>query len=223
MVSAEEQVTTIHGKRELLLRAAPLFAGAREEFLCAAADRDTWSGAADAAGAVGTAGVAERPAGLRVRKLYTPSVVADDAFAAHAFRVAAAGGQVRVSSSGLPAEMIVVDARVAVLGGTGPGGRPTYSVLRAPTVVEGLRTLFRSAWEAARDLAEHRDRPVPVLDTRARAVLRTLGRGLTDESAARDLDMSLRSYRRRVAELMVLLEADSRFQAGTRARELGLA
>ncbi|MFC8720548.1 DNA-binding response regulator [Kitasatospora sp. NPDC057198] len=236
-------MTTIHGKRELLLRAAPLFAGVREEFLCAAADRATWSGVADAtgapagaagapagaagaparaAGAAGAAAAVDRPGGLRVRKLYTPSVVADDAFAAHAFRIVAAGGLVRVSRSGLPAEMIVVDARVAVVGGTGPGGEPSYSVLRAPTVVDGLRTLFLAAWEAARDLAEHRARPAPVLDASSRAVLRTLGRGLTDESAARSLDMSLRTYRRRVAELMALLEADSRFQAGTRARELGL-
>ena len=47
--------------------------------------------------------------------------------------------------------------------------------------------------------------------------------GLTDEAAARRMGMSLRTYRRRVAELMRLLEAESRFQAGVRAGELGLA
>jgi hypothetical protein len=34
--------------------------------------------------------------------------------------------------------------------------------------------------------------------------------------------MSLRTYRRRVAELLVTLDADSRFQAGLRAGEMGL-
>jgi hypothetical protein len=34
--------------------------------------------------------------------------------------------------------------------------------------------------------------------------------------------MSVRTYRRRVAELMVVLGADSRFQAGVRAKALGL-
>lgn len=34
--------------------------------------------------------------------------------------------------------------------------------------------------------------------------------------------MSPRTYRRRVAELMALLGAESRFQAGVRAKTLGL-
>ena len=45
----------------------------------------------------------------------------------------------------------------------------------------------------------------------------------TDEAAARRLGTSLRTYRRRVAEPMAVLEAGSRFQAGVRAGELGLA
>ena len=43
------------------------------------------------------------------------------------------------------------------------------------------------------------------------------------QAAARRLGTSLRTYRRRVAELMAALEAGSRFQAGVRAGELGLA
>jgi hypothetical protein len=38
--------------------------------------------------------------------------------------------------------------------------------------------------------------------------------GLSDEAAARRPGTSLRTYRRRVAELMAALEAGSRFQAG---------
>lgn len=53
-------------------------------------------------------------------------------------------------------------------------------------------------------------------------MLRALGSGATDEAAARDLGMSVRTYRRRVAELLDVLEAGSRFQAGVRAGELGL-
>jgi DNA-binding NarL/FixJ family response regulator len=53
-------------------------------------------------------------------------------------------------------------------------------------------------------------------------ILQTLATGLTDEAAARRLGISLRTYRRRVAGLMNLLEADSRFQAGVHAAERGL-
>lgn len=53
-------------------------------------------------------------------------------------------------------------------------------------------------------------------------VLDALNHGWTDETAARTLGVPLRTYRRRVAELMTALGASSRFQAGARARELGL-
>jgi hypothetical protein len=46
---------------------------------------------------------------------------------------------------------------------------------------------------------------------------------LTDEVAASRLGSSLRTYRRRVAEPMAVLEVGSRFQAGMRAGELGRA
>ena len=51
----------------------------------------------------------------------------------------------------------------------------------------------------------------------AREVLRQLARGAKDESAARDMGMALRTYRRTVARLMDQLNARSRFQAGYRA------
>ncbi|MGW0499461.1 hypothetical protein ACWD0Z_29745 [Streptomyces sp. NPDC003007] len=66
--------------------------------------------------------------------------------------------------------------------------------------------------------AESRSR----LDDRTAGVLRALGSGATDEAAARDLGMPLRTKRRRVAELLDGLDADSRFQAGVRAGERGL-
>lgn len=52
--------------------------------------------------------------------------------------------------------------------------------------------------------------------------LRVIPATMTDVTASRELGMSLRTYRRRVAELLVALGADSRFQAGVRAGELGL-
>lgn len=53
-------------------------------------------------------------------------------------------------------------------------------------------------------------------------LLDLLSSGRTDEAAARSMGVGLRTYRRRVAELMSALGATSRFQAGTRAREAGL-
>jgi DNA-binding NarL/FixJ family response regulator len=87
-----------------------------------------------------------------------------------------------------------------------------------------VNDLFQAAWSASADFGSYltRDAP-PLLDDSARDVLRALGEGLTDEAASRRLGVSLRTYRRRVADLLMTLEAGSRFQAGLRAGELGLA
>ncbi|MFJ8025880.1 DNA-binding response regulator [Streptomyces sp. NPDC096311] len=92
----------------------------------------------------------------------------------------------------------------------------------APALVSGVYALFEAAWEIAADLEVFLSSDRPQLDAQARTVLRALGSGATDEAAARERGMSVRTYRRRVVELLVALDADSRFQAGIRAGELGL-
>ena len=84
----------------------------------------------------------------------------------------------------------------------------------------GVYSLFTAAWEAATDLGAYLRGEVPELAPEDREILRALGAGLTDEAAARRLGTSLRTYRRRVAELMATLEAGSasRPGCGLRAR-----
>jgi DNA-binding NarL/FixJ family response regulator len=96
-------------------------------------------------------------------------------------------------------------------------------VTTSPALVDGVYALFTAAWEAATDLGSYLSGDVHDLAPEARAIVRVLAAGLTDEAAARQLGTSLRTYRRRVAQLMVALEAGSRFQAGLRAGERGLA
>ncbi|KMS88406.1 LuxR family transcriptional regulator, partial [Streptomyces regensis] len=76
-------------------------------------------------------------------------------------------------------------------------------------------------WRTGVDLDVY-DAQVAEIRRLAPAVLDLLGQGAKDESAARQLGLSVRTYRRRVGELMAALGASSRFQAGVRARELGL-
>jgi DNA-binding NarL/FixJ family response regulator len=56
--------------------------------------------------------------------------------------------------------------------------------------------------------------PAGDLQPLEREVLRRLTTGSTDEAAARELGIALRTYRRVVARMMVRLGARSRFQAG---------
>ncbi|MER7947550.1 helix-turn-helix transcriptional regulator [Streptomyces sp. NPDC096079] len=209
-----EGIVTLRGEAELARRAGALFEGVRREFLCAAGEPGTWSAAA---------GRAPRalPSGLVVRKMYGPGVLHAPGGGELLDRLAEAGVEVRISPAPPAHEAIVVDRRLAVLAAprSVPGEPRTYSVVRDPGVVAGVRALFETAWETSADLATYRRAPFPRLGDAERAVLRALAAGHTDEAASRRLGVSLRTYRRRVAALMASLGARSRFQAGLRARE----
>ena len=220
---ADDQTSTVRGDAELIARAGHLFDAVREEFVCAARDLATWWSDPEARSAVTRRVLPPGTDGFTVRKLMSPLALADEAQRAHLRRLDAAGAQVRVSSAPLPHETIILDRRVAILAGQpSPLGRE-YTVTTSPVLVGGVYSLFTAAWEAAIDLGACLRGEVPELAPEAREILRALGAGLTDEAAARRLGTSLRTYRRRVAELMAALEAGSRFQAGVRAGELGLA
>lgn len=128
--------------------------------------------------------------------------------------------EVRVTARPL-SDTLVVDGTSALVRATEQMGGHT-AVVNDVAAVRALEILFAGAWSRGRRLAEHllmRQR----LDTRlAREILLRLSEGKTDEAAARELDVSLRTYRRYVARFLREFDVDSRFQAGVRAAELGL-
>ncbi|REE94750.1 hypothetical protein DFJ69_0106 [Thermomonospora umbrina] len=209
----------LRGERELIERAGPLFLGAREEFACAAADLNTW-----AMPGLRERIVAERRQStpdLPVHKLYGPGALADEESERRLVGLAARGVRIRICPNPLPHETIIIDRRAAVLAGPPVQGVRTYTVVRSPGVVQGLASLFRATWETSADLEEFRRSRPPALSQEGHRILAVLGEGLKDEAAARRLGLSLRTYRRRVAELMTQLDAGTRFQAGLRVRGLG--
>ncbi|WP_405876641.1 DNA-binding response regulator [Streptomyces sp. NBC_00005] len=215
-----EEVLSVRGDAELIARAGHLFESAQTEFLCAARDLQTWS--QPGARAARNRMRAADPADFTPRKLLSPVALADEEARAHLRLVRSKGALVRISRSPLPHETILIDRRVMILAGQEtPTGRE-YTVTTSQILVDGVHSLFRAIWDAAVDLETYLRSDVPHLDADGRMILKALASGLTDESAAKRLGVSLRTYRRRVAELMAQLEAGSRFQAGLRAGELGL-
>jgi len=217
-----EQVFSVRGDAELVARAGHLFASTSTEFLCAARDLATWS-QPHARAVVRDRMRPGGPPGFTTRKLLGPTALVDEKDRAHLRAVRGAGALVRISGSPLPHETILIDRRVMILAGAvTPEGRE-YTVTTSRTLVEGVHSLIRAIWDSSADLESYLRGDAPHLDEDARTILAALASGLTDASAAGRLGVSLRTYRRRVAELMAGLEADSRFQAGLRAGELGLA
>jgi hypothetical protein len=120
-----------------------------------------------------------------------------------------------------PLQALLVDGTTGLVVAESAVGRRA-SLIRAADVLHTLYTLFESVWSNAVPAGERivfGDRDRAAL---ARQILGALRAGVTDEVAARELTVSVRTYRRYVAEIMTLLGANSRFQAGVRAAELGL-
>jgi DNA-binding NarL/FixJ family response regulator len=208
------QVAIVRGEVELFERTAHLFAAATD-IACAANDLSTWATTRPRPEIA-----AEVAAHLRVRKVYRPGVLLNPSTAQHLATLREAGADIRITRDDVN-ETIILDRRVAILAGDLSAGSRSYSVISRPEVVQGVASLFEAAWRASVELAVF-DAELAELRSLAPRVLELLAAGGKDESAARTLGLGVRTYRRRVAELMAALGADSRFQAGVRARELGL-
>lgn len=128
--------------------------------------------------------------------------------------------QVRIASVPLPTA-VIADGRTALVCTEAEEGRQT-SVIEDPVVVATLYGMFGSIWGGAVPAARPLDFGNRARTEMVRRVLARLRDGVTDEAAARDLAISVRTYRRYVTGILELLEANSRFQAGVRATELGI-
>lgn len=203
-------VTIVRGEEELFARTAHLFAAATSIW-CAARDLATWAASRR------HAEPSSRPP--QVRKLYRPGVLLDPSSAQH-LRSLRGHAEIRITTEDVN-ETIILDRRFAILAGDLADGTRSYGVVTEAAVVQGVASLFEVAWRSATELAVY-DAQHAELVASAPRVLELLASGCKDETAARVLGLGVRTYRRRVAELMATLGAESRFQAGARARELGL-
>ncbi|MFE5290660.1 DNA-binding response regulator [Isoptericola sp. NPDC056618] len=212
-----EAVTVVRGEEELLARTAHLFASATD-VACAANDLFTWQ---EAHAAAPSPLCPARTPETRIRKVYRSGMLLDPVAARRLETIRDRNGaQIRITADEIN-ETIILDRRLAILAGDMRAGRRSYSVVTQPEVVQGVVSLFDVAWRSATDLAAY-DARIAEIRQLAPQVLDLLGQGVKDETAARSLGLGVRTYRRRVAELLAALGATSRFQAGVRARELGL-
>lgn len=93
--------------------------------------------------------------------------------------------------------------------------------MREPGLISQLYIYFEGLWKGAVELRHHLDPPdeEPALSQMEQRILTVMATADKDEIAARELDISVRTYRRYVADLMARLGANNRFQAALRAKE----
>lgn len=115
-------------------------------------------------------------------------------------------------------EIIVVDGNAAIVHGTQPDHNYAI-ILHQPVIASALQTLLDTIWKTACPAPRRLGRDADLPTAR---VLRCLASGQTDDTAAREMGISVRTYRRYVARIMQDLGATSRFQAGMIASRLGM-
>ncbi|MEU5975003.1 DNA-binding response regulator [Streptomyces sp. NPDC047315] len=127
-------------------------------------------------------------------------------------------GETRVTDS-IPFSIIVADRSVAAV----PLDLDLHDngvlLIRDPVLVHALVRTHQAWWETGDDPARQA-RP-PGAPAHLRPVLEAILAGLTDDAAAARLNMSGRTYSRRVGELMNALGTSSRFRAGVEAARRG--
>jgi hypothetical protein len=133
-------------------------------------------------------------------------------------RRAEAGERVRVVSE-LPLRLAIFGESSALLPDRWGGNTGRRLVVREHALVHALRAWHEQVWSRAM-AAPGLGGLVDPAGLR-RLLLHELADGAKDEQIARSLGLGLRTVRRRIADIMVELGADSRFQAGAEAARRG--
>lgn len=134
----------------------------------------------------------------------------------------AAGEEARVYA-GTPIKMIVADDTLAFAYDTNTEPIQDSVIVHRSFLLDQLRVLFDLLWSRAARLSPMDADPPEAtrrgirVDPLDREILALLAAGAKDETISRQLEVGLRTVRRRVATLMDLLGATTRFQAGVLA------
>ncbi|NUP30471.1 MAG: helix-turn-helix domain-containing protein [Streptomycetaceae bacterium] len=160
--------------------------------------------------------------GVRVRALYSPRAAAAAHAADYVRALIETGADVRLCSA-VPMHMVVGDHRLALLPFDPQDLRAGTIVVRGPALIRSYVTLYEYCWNTSA-LFGSPAAPAPagdVLSDEQLLALRMLAAGMKDEKIARSLGVSLRTASRLLAGVMQELGAESRFQAGLKAAQLG--
>jgi len=160
--------------------------------------------------------------GLRLRSVYHPRALEDPAMEKYLHDIAGLGGEVRITADPMD-RMLIFDRGIAVVPMDPKDSSRGALLVREAGLVAQMLNYFDGIWQAATDLQEHTEPTSgpPLLSGLEKQVLSALANSDKDEIAARELNISVRTYRRHVADLMARLNAVNRFQAALRAKEEG--
>lgn len=160
--------------------------------------------------------------GVRCRVVYAQAALEVPGRAQIVQRLVALGERARVLPR-IPIKLAVVDGRTALLPlGIAPdAGRQCAIVVYRSALLSALGALFGALWDNATPLPSGGPPSEADVSPETERMLFLLAAGLKDEVIARQLAISPRTVRRRLAQLQGRLGARTRFQAGLQAAKRG--
>jgi DNA-binding CsgD family transcriptional regulator len=159
--------------------------------------------------------------GVRVRLLLQHAVRTDIRARAQLCELVASGAEIRTTGQ-LPRQLMIFDREVAFLVHHDPSTGQSGVMIRHPAAVPLLLDLVEWIWDSAQAYSAKELGYHDVAENLHRTIVELLAEGLTDESIARRLGVSVRTCRRHIAAVLRNLDSVSRFQAGVQAAATGL-
>ncbi|WP_394618972.1 hypothetical protein JNUCC0626_07690 [Lentzea sp. JNUCC 0626] len=161
--------------------------------------------------------------GVRMRTIVLHEAVADDRTEKYVQELVALGAHVRSVEHSME-RMLIYDRTVAVVP-MDPGNSARGAlIIRQPGLVMSMIALFDRVWKDARPVQASEPAAATTgehLQLLEKQILTVLSNSSKDEIAAREMGMSVRTFRRHVADLMTRLGAENRFQAALLAKDRG--
>lgn len=162
---------------------------------------------------------------LRLRTVFDRSLLDDPIHVRRILQGVDSGELARVAK--VPLKLAIIDGEWAMLPLLHAQGQSTPEavvIVRRSVLLDSLIALFESVWQHGVEVKPRTEESQLLTGTPEgdlRELAKLLAAGMTDTAVARQLDISERTLRRRLKDLMDELGVDSRFAAGVRAVERG--
>jgi sugar-specific transcriptional regulator TrmB/DNA-binding CsgD family transcriptional regulator len=163
---------------------------------------------------------------LRMRLIHEERVLDDEINRSYLRELVMLGVGVRLvdRASG---RMLIFDGKAAVVPMDPTDSKRGALIVHHPALIAGLQELFERIWDSARELppeatgGQSQSGENGLIAEQDLQLLAMLASGMTDETAAREIGVSVRHLRRRMSRLMSIMGAKSRFEAGAEAARRG--
>lgn len=153
--------------------------------------------------------------GVNYRVVYDPSAFKRESCAPMARASTALPESSARVSSVVPARLVIRDGEESLIFSAADRSSEVLGVrIHSPWFAALLKDTFEAIWGSALPLPTDRVASSPLLSSEEQEILRLLATGLTDESIARLLGVSLRTVQRKVQAIQRSFGATSRFQLG---------